>query len=329
MAHRRREVEGDRARERELCPALAFALPVQGRRPAVLLHGRPPVREPQLRPAVAAVLDEPEVVGGGNGMAGQRERLEPHAVARPLVVEREARSAVADLHQAAVMADPARGRGGGSTRVRGTVQVDRAHGVRPQRVLDVGEDQLLVLLLVMQAQLRPVQGVRVSVGRPGQEDVHALVDRVAVGAYLLQARTGQGAPLGPRRPRADRFVVRVEEVGVARVHRPVPGDEARQHEGLEEPGGVREVPLGRARLRHGLDELVLDGQGSGEGGRGRAHERVLPSQRRRAGDGPDVREVSHRLPSDRGEAAVVHQGFRLNDDRSRSSPSARCRPPRT
>src|SRR5262249_26963106 len=95
------------------------------------------------------------------------------------------------------------------------------------------------------------------------------------GADLVQVRTAQVAAPRAWLPRADRLVIRVEEVGVPLVHRTVARDEAGEHEGLEEPGRVGEVPLGRAGVGHRLDELVLGGKGRGQrGGRG-AHGRVV------------------------------------------------------
>ena len=63
--------------------------------------------------------------------------------------------------------------------------------------------------------------------------------------------------LGPGVTTANRHVVRVEQVGEERVERPVVGGVRAEQERLEEPTGVREVPLGRAGLGGGLELVVL------------------------------------------------------------------------
>ena len=80
---------------------------------------------------------------------------------------------------------------------------------------------------------------------------------------------------------ADRVVVRVEEHAERGMKglalRIAPGENER----LEEPRGVREMPLRRARLGHRLDRAILGGERSDEGERLRAHS--LEALRARAG----------------------------------------------
>jgi len=62
-----------------------------------------------------------------------------------------------------------------------------------------GEDQLLVLLLVVEAELEP--GERVGLERAGGERaLHAIIDRIAVGVDAIERRTRQQAALGPLDP---------------------------------------------------------------------------------------------------------------------------------
>src|SRR5215210_5660266 len=79
----------------------------------------------------------------------------------------------------------------------------------------------------------------------------------AIGGDLAGIGPGNKAALRPIVTRAGRHVIRVEEVGEARIERLVAGTVGTEQELLEEPGGVGAVPLGRARVRHGLDDLVL------------------------------------------------------------------------
>ena len=70
--------------------------------------------------------------------------------------------------------------------------------------------------------------------------------------------------LRARMPVALGLVVGIEAVVEVVGERPIAGQMLAQDEGLVEPGRVREVPLGGARVVHGLDGLVLVAQGHGE-----------------------------------------------------------------
>src|ERR1044071_87407 len=107
---------------------------------------------------------------------------------------------------------------------------------------NVGQQQLLMLLLVMNAQLDQRQYFGRE--RAGEQCLQLLVDGGAVGVHLRDGRTRQQATLGPRMARTDRFVVRVEEKVPALVIHTVARTMGAEHEGLEKPRRVREVPLG-------------------------------------------------------------------------------------
>ena len=70
----------------------------------------------------------------------------------------------------------------------------------------------------------------------------------------------QQAALRPRVPRTGGDVIGVEQVGELARRTPDSPADAAQQELLEEPGGVRAVPFGRARVRHRLHDLVLGRQ---------------------------------------------------------------------
>ncbi len=65
-------------------------------------------------------------------------------------------------------------------------------------------------------------------------------------------------------PLADGLVVGIEQIAEHRIERLIALEVRLQHEGLEEPGDVRQVPLGGADVRHGLDLLVLGAQRRGQ-----------------------------------------------------------------
>ena len=126
-----------------------------------------------------------------------------------------------------------------------------------EEVLDVGENQLLVLLLVLEAEHDA--GANLVAHAALQRLQHPLVDAPAIAANVVEGRTRQQAARGARMTRTDRFVIRVEEVVERRFER-----RPLQHERLEKPGRVGEVPLGRARVRHRLHLAVLRRERSGE-----------------------------------------------------------------
>lgn len=90
-------------------------------------------------------------------------------MARPLIVEGEAAARMPDLDDAARKVDPVHGRNRACGRRRRRC-VDRVGRVGGEGVLDVGQHQFLVLLLVMQAELD--QGHRIGGRRFPQQLLH-------------------------------------------------------------------------------------------------------------------------------------------------------------
>jgi hypothetical protein len=218
-----------------------------------------PFREPQLGALVAAVLDEREEFGVGRRPRSELEAVEVHAMPRRLVVEREERPGVSDLDEAGLVAVPAQRRSG-ALRALGRLDVGGIQRTARKEVLQVGEDQLLMLLLVVEAEFeqeRVLFGQRVSL----EERVDAGVDVRAERADFLEARTGEQSARGPRPRGPDRDVVGVEQRAERGIERAVTRQRAGQEERLEEPARVREVPLDRARARHRLDLAVFRAEG--------------------------------------------------------------------
>ena len=123
---------------------------------------------------------------------------------------------------------------------------------------DVREQELLMLLLVVYAELdqRGCLACELAVAEPHQR----LVDESAIGAHLIARGARQKPTLGPWMTRTDALVIGVEAILEALVEHSVAGQEGLQQERLEEPGGVGEMPLGRAGVIHRLDHLVLVAQ---------------------------------------------------------------------
>ena len=96
------------------------------------------------------------------------------------------------------------------------------------------------------------------------DDQLQAIDQQTQPAAVVDRRTGQQPTLGPRMARTGGLVIGVEEVGESRVENPVFRLEPGQDESLEEPGGMREVPLCGADVRHRLDRLILGRQIGGQ-----------------------------------------------------------------
>src|SRR5262245_35707342 len=98
----------------------------------------------------------------------------------------------------------------------------------------------------------------------GRRQVTAREDAHHRGVYVsailpdrLERWPRQEAPRRARYPLAHGLVVRVEEESETLVERPVTSIGRGEHEGLEEPGGVRQVPFGGAGVGHGLQLLIF------------------------------------------------------------------------
>jgi hypothetical protein len=123
-------------------------------------------------------------------------------------------------------------------------------------VLDVRQHQLLVLLLVLDAELDERQPLVVELLRIDGLG-HLLLHVLAVGQHLVERRTRKHPALGTRMLVAHRVVVRIEKHAVGGVVQPVVGNRGREDERFEEPGGVPQVPFRRTGIGHRLDGAIL------------------------------------------------------------------------
>ncbi len=119
-----------------------------------------------------------------------------------------------------------------------------------------------MLLLVIDAELDQRRGFRAHAA--GEEQRERLVHMRAIVAHGLGRRAREQPTFAARLPRSHALIIGVEAIFEALVEHAVAGEEALQHEGLEEPSGMGEVPFGRARIVIGLHDLVLVAQGPGE-----------------------------------------------------------------
>lgn len=181
-------------------------------------------------------------------------------MAGPFVVVGKPLRVRADLEQPALETDPAQRIRIIRRGVRQVVAVGGPQGVVGKIALDVGDQELLMLLLVMQPDAQTLgDGRPIDRGTVLDQPEHRLVDMMPIVVDLRDRRPGQETSLGPR-PEAGSglLVVAIEEVLETRVEDPVAGQEGTQQEGLVEPGDMRQMPLRRARLDPCLKHIVFD-----------------------------------------------------------------------
>ncbi len=137
-----------------------------------------------------------------------------------------------------------------------------------------------MLLLVVQADLQDAQHLRQR-RRVGarQQALDRLVDMRPEGGDLRTVRPGQEAAQRARMPGTGGHIVGIEQVAEAGVEDRVARQMRQQQELLEEPGGMRPMPLGGAGIGHRLHDLVLG------------------AERRRASFGLGAHRAKRRAPS--------------------------------
>jgi hypothetical protein len=248
------------------------AAPVEGSLPSFRFDGIPAFGEPELGAGVAVGLDEAEVFGTGDGAGGEAKRREVDGVARGFVVEGKDLEVGrvggdADVDDAGMLggaggeAEPfegrryevRRGNGGG---------VGGVEGVGEEGVLDVGGGELEVLLFVFEAEGDGAEGF--VLGGVLEETTDGCVDVTSVGEDLVDGRAGKGGAELLLWHLAESAVIAVEEPFEVGIEGLVAGDVFGQDEGLEEPGGVGEVPLNRRGFGAGLHHHVFRGKWSAE-----------------------------------------------------------------
>src|SRR5262249_53923594 len=174
---------------------------------------------------------------------------------RRLVVEAETGPCVADDGRGGVALEPLE-RSDRFGEVDRSRLIHRAQRIRAERMLDVGQDELLMLLLVLQAELD--RRLEIWLERRALEQLaHVLVDVGAIGVYFGETGARQQAARVTRVLRADRVVIRIEETPEVRLEGAIAARVRFEHERLEEPTRVREMPFRRAGVRHRLNLAVF------------------------------------------------------------------------
>ena len=225
--------------------------------------------------AVATIVDELEPFATRHESVSHFEGPEQHLVVWQFVVVAEPIAVVSDVDNASVDAHPTqrcrRGR-----RVHDGV-IGRGGRVQREQMLDVHQDQLLVLFLMVEAQLDEFGGLVRKLA--AQQRAHRVVDVGAVVADFGDGRTSDLAALASCVPWPGGLVIGVEEECELRIERRITIEVHAKDERLEEPGDVGAMPFRRAAVRHGLHDLILGREDSGERFGTGAHGDVASRQR--------------------------------------------------
>ena len=136
--------------------------------------------------------------------------------------------------------------------------IRRMQWVVAQDVLDVCDQQLLMLLFMLHAQL--YQGRDRGLQWFLQHTAHGLVHMRAIRHHLSHRRATQAPSLRACQVSALRFVVAVEQVAIQRMEQSIVRLLFREDKSLEEPRGVGQVPLRRTDVGNRLGNMVLGTQ---------------------------------------------------------------------
>ncbi len=245
---------------------------------------------------------------------------------RQFVVEGETAVAMTDFVDAAGNVEPSQRRRGGRGGSR-LGPIARADRIAPEGVLDVGHEQLLMLLLMLQAELdqRQDRGPRGAGGGFDQRR-HRAIDMLAVASDLVDARTRQQTARRAGVARPDGFIIGIEQIAEARIEHAIIARVRAQQKRLEEPCGVRAMPLRRTCVGHRLDRLILGRQRLGEHLGGGAHGDIAIQH-----DGSLIRArifrgYRHRA-ADRCFRGILPPSYRRTATEARSFPPDGASPP--
>src|SRR5262249_30480070 len=255
MGHRRGEVDRPEANQAHLHVAAFRLFEIKRPLPTLAVHRVPAVCEPKRRRGIAAVLGELDPLGVGHAARGELERTDQLLVTRAFVVIGEAIAIMPDLEDPAVKGHEGWRRSLARGHAGPRLAIGRLERFCGEWRKNVGEEQLLVLLLVIDAELDELS--RLGPKRLLEQPAKRLVDESTIGTHLIGGGTRKQAAFGTWLPRAYALVIGVEAIFEALVEHLVAGKKAFQDEGFKEPGGVREMPFGWARVVHDLDDLVL------------------------------------------------------------------------
>ncbi len=121
-------------------------------------------------------------------------------------------------------------------------------------MLDVGQEQFLMLLLMMKSQCHKICDL--SPARTDQP-LHGGVNIGTIFHHLVVRGPAQKSALRARMARSQSLVIGIEQIGEGRIERRIIIGILRKDDSFEKPCRVREMPFRRARIRHRLHGAIF------------------------------------------------------------------------
>src|SRR5260370_3514829 len=142
--------------------------------------------------------------------------------------------------------------------------VRRPQRVGPKRMFDVGDQQFLVLLFVIDAQFRQLEhAARGCVG--SQQLVHVLIDMASILLHFIQSRTRKRVAQRLVRLLTYGVVIGVEKIAELWIQSAIAGQVLGNDESLKEPGGMGQMPFCWTGVRARLHHLIFGSERSRQG----------------------------------------------------------------
>src|SRR5208283_3800760 len=186
--------------------------------------------------SIAAVLDEGEPFGIGDLAVGETKRMDQLAMARRFIVPGEAFSGVTDLMNAASKCDPGQRLRIALLRTRTRRPVGGPQRICGEERENVGEDQLLMLLLMIDADLNDPRQLRSGFNAARKQLFEPGVHMGAVGENAIAGRPREEPAHSPRLAGSVRFIIGVEAIVEGRIEQVIVLKIQGENESLEEPG---------------------------------------------------------------------------------------------
>jgi hypothetical protein len=169
-----------------------------------------------------------------------------------------ANGVLANLNETTLVVEKLHGCGVAAGVEGGAGEIGRLERIGVESVLDVGEKQLLVLFLVIEAEKDATQ--RFSGRIACEKAFDALVNMMTIRENFAGAGAREGGSEVLIGKLGEGLVVAVEEPGEVGIEELVVREKFTEDEGLEEPSGMGEMPLGGRGFGAGLYHHVLGGE---------------------------------------------------------------------
>lgn len=128
-------------------------------------------------------------------------------------------------------------------------------------MLDVGDDEFLVLLFMVQAKREDGRKLcqPVLIDR-FQQCKDVLIHVPPIGIRLLNGWPRDESSFWSAMPFSEGVVIRVKEIRILGMQRLIPRNGGKEQEGFEKPTDVGEMPFGWADIWHGLNDKIFGDQ---------------------------------------------------------------------